>query len=345
MLDHAFRKVLIVDDSPMMLHLLDRVLTAGGYEVRQARNGSEALKLMVEDCADFVITDWHMPSMDGMELCRQLRSMNWPQYVYIAVLTSSEGSDDLIAALDAGADDFYIKPVVAPELLARMRAGTRFLSLERQLRAQARLDPLTGVLNRRTFEEVFAREWSYADRNDTELSCVMIDVDFFKTVNDRYGHPVGDAVLKALSHVLREESRLPDYVGRYGGEEFCILLPGANEEGAITFAERCRVAVLNKAFHTMEGVVHITASFGVAQRDYETVRPDHLLERADQALLWAKKKGRNRVIAHTKAHSERSLAGTGFISNSDVRLAQQLAAIHETIEPEEEIELSRVISR
>src|SRR4029079_12171308 len=96
----------------------------------QARNGSEALSLMLEECSDFIITDWHMPSMDGMELCRQLRSMTWPQYVYVAVLTSSEGTDDLIAALDAGADDFYIKPVVAPELLARMRAGTRVLKLE-----------------------------------------------------------------------------------------------------------------------------------------------------------------------------------------------------------------------
>lgn len=342
MLDHDFRKVLIVDDSPMMLHLLDRVLSAGGYQVRQARNGADALKLMVEECADFVITDWHMPSMGGMELCRQLRTMSWPQYVFVAVLTSSEGSDDLIAALDAGADDFYIKPVVAPELLARMRAGTRFLSLERQLRSQARLDCLTGVLNRRTFEEVFAREWNYAERNETQLSCVMIDVDYFKSVNDRFGHPVGDAVLRALSDVLRSESRLPDYVGRYGGEEFCILLPGTDEEGAVAFAERCRVAILNKGFHTIEGPVHITASFGVAERDYETVRPDHLLERADQALLWAKKKGRNRVFSHRVSFVERSLEGTGFINNDDVRVAQQLAALCDSIEPTE-VEMSRSV--
>ena len=178
MLNHPFKKVLIVDDSPMMLHLLDRVLSAGGYEVHQARNGFEALDKMQDECCDFVITDWHMPTMDGIELCRQLRSMSWPQYVYIAVLTSSDSSDDLVVALDAGADDFYIKPVVAPELLARMRAGTRFLSLERQLRIQARLDPLTEVLNRRTFEEVFSREWNFAERHGTQLSCVMMDVDF-----------------------------------------------------------------------------------------------------------------------------------------------------------------------
>lgn len=334
MVDQSFRKVLIVDDSPMMLHLLDRVLTAGGYEVRQARNGSEALALMVEECADFVITDWHMPSMNGMELCRQLRAMNLPQYVYIAVLTSSEGTDDLIAALDSGADDFYIKPVMAPELLARMRAGTRFLSLERQLRTQARLDPLTGVLNRRTFEEVFAREWSYASRNDTDLSCVMIDVDYFKSVNDRFGHPVGDAALRWLSHVLREESRTPDYVGRYGGEEFCMLLPGTNEEGAAIFAERCRVAVINKPLHIPHANVHLTASFGVAQRVFDTSRPDHLLERADQALLWAKRVGRNRVCTYSASSVERQLATTGGLITHDSR-GCDLAAICATIEPEE----------
>lgn len=340
MLEQSFRKVLIVDDSPMMLHLLDRVLTAGGYEVRQARNGSEALAMMLDDCADFVITDWHMPSMDGMELCRQLRALKLPQYVYIAVLTSSESSDDLISALDAGADDFYIKPVVAPELLARMRAGTRFLSLERQLRAQARLDPLTGVLNRRTFEEVFAREWNYADRNDTDLSCVMIDVDYFKSVNDRFGHPVGDAALRWLSHVLREESRTPDYVGRYGGEEFCMLLPGTNEEGAAAFAERCRLAVINKPLHIPTANVHLTASFGVAQRTFETARPDHLLERADQALLWAKREGRNRVCTHTQSIKERRLAATGTLNPNDARIARELAVLCAQIEPDE-VELMR----
>ncbi len=333
MLDQSFRKVLIVDDSPMMLHLLDRVLSAGGYEVRQARNGSEALELMMEDCADFVITDWHMPSMDGMELCRKLRGMTFPQYVYIAVLTSSEGSDDLISALDSGADDFYIKPVVAPELLARMRAGTRFLSLERQLRAQARIDSLTGVLNRRTFEEVFAREWNYSDRNDTELSCVMIDVDFFKNVNDRYGHPVGDSALRWLSHVLREESRQPDYVGRYGGEEFCMLLPGTNEEGAFAFAERCRLAVINKPLHIANANVHLTASFGVAQRDFSTARPDHLLERADQALLWAKKQGRNRVYSSSRSIAERGGVSKPACNNpNDSRIAREMAVIGATFE-------------
>lgn len=342
MLNHPFKKVLIVDDSPMMLHLLDRVLSAGGYEVHQSRNGFEALDKMQDECCDFVITDWHMPTMDGIELCRQLRSMSWPQYVYIAVLTSSDSSDDLVVALDAGADDFYIKPVVAPELLARMRAGTRFLSLERQLRVQARLDPLTEVLNRRTFEEMFSREWNFALRHGTKLSCVMMDVDFFKTVNDRYGHPVGDAVLRSLSQILREQSRTPDYVARYGGEEFCVMLPHTDEDGAAAFAERCRVAILNEPFATPEGFVHVTASFGVAQRDSETGRPDHLLERADQALLWSKKQGRNRVSTHTGSRAERigSQMQANRVVHESARLNRELEALCAAIQPVE-VQLAR----
>ncbi len=337
MLNHPFRKVLIVDDSPMMLHLLDRVLSAGGYEVHQARNGFEALDIMQDECCDFVVTDWHMPNMDGIELCRQIRTMEWPQYVFIAVLTSSDSSDDLIVALDAGADDFYIKPVVAPELLARMRAGTRFLSLERQLRVQARLDPLTEVLNRRTFEEMFSREWNFAERHGTQLSCVMMDVDYFKSVNDRFGHPVGDDVLRALSQILRGQSRSPDYVARYGGEEFCVMLPHTDEEGAAAFAERCRVAILNEPFLTAEGSVHVTASFGVAQRERETSRPDHLLERADQALLWAKKQGRNRVYTHHASRAERAVTPLppNRQSAEQQRINRELVAVLDTIEPAE----------
>ena len=341
MLNHPFRKVLIVDDSPMMLHLLDRVLSAGGYEVHQARNGFEALVIMQDNCCDYVITDWHMPNMDGIELCRQIRATAWPQYVFIAVLTSSDSSDDLIVALDAGADDFYIKPVVAGELLARMRAGSRFLSLERQLRVQARLDPLTESLNRRTFEEMFAREWNFAERHGTQLSCVMMDVDFFKSVNDRFGHPVGDDVLRSLSQILRDQSRTPDYVARYGGEEFCVMLPHTDEEGAAAFAEHCRIAILNEPFLTTEGSVHVTASFGVAHRDESTTRPDHLLERADQALLWAKKQGRNRVYTHQNSRAERSVTSPPptRLSAEHQRINRELAAMCDSIQPE--VELAR----
>jgi two-component system cell cycle response regulator len=305
MLDHPLRKILVVDDNPLMLHLLDKLLSAGGFEVHQALSGTEALEKMQIDYCDFVITDLNMPHMDGLELCRKLRQLPLPNYVFIGVLTSSDRSEDLIQALDSGADDFYRKPVVAGELLARLRAGTRLLSMERQLRSLASLDPLTEAINRRTFDEFSNREWGRAERHATPLSCIMMDVDYFKIVNDRFGHPVGDTVLREITKILREQCRVPDYLCRYGGEEFSILLPNTDETGASVVAERCRAAIMRTPFFTPECDIHLSASFGAAERDIVTNRPADMLCHADQALLWAKKQGRNQVYTYTQSQMER----------------------------------------
>lgn len=327
MFNHPFRKILVVDDNPLMLHLLDKLLSAAGYEVHQASNGTEALNKMLDQCCDFVITDLHMPHMNGLELCRQLRQLQLPNYVFIGVLTSSERSDDLIQALDAGADDFYRKPVVAGELLARLRAGSRFLALERKLRNQARLDPLTGAINRRSFDEYSKREWIYADRHSNPLSCIMMDVDYFKSVNDRFGHPVGDSILREITKILREQSRIPDYLCRYGGEEFSMLLPNTDEEGASALAERCRAAILRTPFFTPECDIHISASFGVAQRDSTTNRPEDLLYHSDQALLRAKRRGRNQVYTFTQYQNERTRANSVDLEKPVPRTIENLTAV------------------
>lgn len=305
MLEQPFRKTLIVDDNPLMLHLLDKLLSAGGYEVYHASNGLEAIETMHEQQCDIVITDWHMPRMDGLELCRNLRQMELPNYVFIGILTTSDNSDDLIEALDSGADDFYRKPIVAGELLARLRAGKRFLALERQLRNQARLDPLTQAINRRSFDEFLTREWSHSERHSLNLACVMIDVDYFKTVNDRFGHLTGDRVLCEVARILREECRLPDYLCRYGGEEFCILLPNTDEAGAYLFAERCRMAIQRTPFYTPERDIYLTASFGVADRDLITCHPENLISHADQSLMWSKRQGRNRTYTYSRSQVEK----------------------------------------
>ena len=291
-----FRKVLVVDDDPAMRRILSKILEADSYQVALATNGLEALEAMQGDFPSFVITDWDMPLLDGAEFCRMVRSKETSQYVYIVMLTGSpEGR--LVEGLEAGADDFITKPVKAAELLARMQAGARVLRLENRLRLLASHDPLTELLNRRSFFEFIETEWKRSSRIGYPLSCVMIDVDFFKSVNDSHGHPAGDAILKAISRKLAGCCRQTDCLCRYGGEEFCLLLPDTDEKAAVLWAERCRLAVAEGPFDAAETSIRVTISLGVAQRRDDTHNPERLLDLADRALLEAKRLGRNRVVA------------------------------------------------
>ena len=290
------RKVLVVDDDPAMRRLLSKILDTAGYQVATADNGFDAIAAMQDDFPSFVITDWDMPVLDGAEFCRRIRQEETPHYVYIVMLTGSpEGR--LVEGLAAGADDFITKPVKAPELLARMQAGARVLRLENRLRLLASHDPLTNLLNRRAFFELLATEWKRSSRIGYPLSCVMIDVDFFKRVNDTHGHLVGDEVLKSISWRLEECCRATDCVCRYGGEEFCVMLPDTDEQGVVLWAQRCRSAVAEGPLETAEMRIRVTISLGVAQRRDDTDSPEKLLDLADRALLEAKRLGRDRVVA------------------------------------------------
>jgi diguanylate cyclase (GGDEF)-like protein len=294
--ESQFRKVLVVDDDPAMRRILSRILESAGYDVAHAANGSEAIDAIQEDLPCFVVTDWDMPVLDGAEFCRMARRQNLPHYIYIVMLTSSD-TDRLVEGLSAGADDFITKPVKPQELLARLKAGTRVLVLEDQLRLLATRDPLTNLLNRRRFFEILQRQRSQSRRIGYPLSCAMIDLDFFKKINDAYGHLAGDTVLRLASRALQESCRETDFVCRYGGEEFSVLLPDTDEQVAVAWAERCRSAIAETPF-VVEGVsVQITASFGVAQWHHDTDTPEKFLDLADQALLAAKRSGRNRVVA------------------------------------------------
>lgn len=289
-------KVLLVDDDPAILRLLSIWLEKAGYCVAQARDGREALAAIERECPDFLITDWEMPVLDGLELCRSVRRLNLPHYLYILFLTVRASLDEKVAGLDVGADDFLTKPVHRDELLAQMRSGARVLQLERRLSELARTDALTGLPTRRTFYEGLVKEWERAKRIGFPLSCVMVDIDFFKRVNDVHGHPAGDAVLKAIADVLSQICRRSDTVCRYGGEEFCVLLPETTEHGAELWAERVRKRLASLVIPVGEKHVKVSASFGAAQKHDDTQTPEQLVDQADQALLCAKQSGRDRVV-------------------------------------------------
>jgi two-component system, cell cycle response regulator len=293
----TFQDVLVVDDDRVVRAVLTDMLEPAGFKVRHAANGIDALEMMRQECPYLVITDWHMSPVNGIELCTLLRKEKLPHYVYVVLLTSRSQSNDIITGLNAGADDFLTKPVHPGELSARLQTGLRILKLEHRLNNIAQHDTLTGALNRRTFYEIFDREWSRAVRHRLPLSCVMIDMDFFKNINDTHGHLVGDHVLKTFSDLLASLSRCSDYVCRWGGEEFCVLLPETDEAGAGLWAERCRTEIENKIFSSDQCRLAVTASFGIAQQHEEMEDPEQLIDRADRALYAAKRSGRNCVVA------------------------------------------------
>lgn len=291
-------KVLLVDDDRSILRIVAHWLTSEGYQTFQAADGEAALKLIESDCPDFVLTDWEMPRMDGLELCRRLRQMELPHYVYVIFLTVKAGLEETVAGLEVGANDFLCKPIDKVELLARMRAGGRVLELERRLSRMAYTDPLTGLLTRRAFYEALGREWERAKRYRLSLSCVMLDIDYFKRINDVHGHAAGDAVLAAVAQQLVSNCRACDLVCRHGGEEFCVLLPETPDLGAAQWAERVRQSMHDLHIDIGGTPVRVTCSFGTAQRHDDTQSGEQLIDQADQALLVAKRSGRDKVVRY-----------------------------------------------
>lgn len=291
-------KVLLVDDDRSILRIVAHWLTSEGYQTFQAADGEEALKLIEGDCPDFVLTDWEMPRMDGLELCRRLRQMKLPHYVYVIFLTVKAGLEETVAGLEVGANDFLRKPIEKCELLARMRAGARVLELYRRLSRVAYTDPLTGLLTRRAFYEALGREWERAKRYRLPLSCVMLDIDYFKRINDVHGHAAGDAVLAAVAQQLVRNCRACDLVCRHGGEEFCVLLPETPDLGAAQWAERVRQSMHDLHIDIGGTPVRVTCSFGTAQRHDDTQNGEQLVDQADQALLVAKRSGRDKVVRY-----------------------------------------------
>ncbi|MDA7979575.1 MAG: diguanylate cyclase [Pirellulales bacterium] len=304
-----FNRVLVVDDQPECLRLHEEILTKVGYEVFTADSAKAAIEISLATAPNFLITDWMMPEMDGLELCQYMRGANLPNYLYMIIVTVRTGANDVVEGLAAGADEFLRKPVDRAELVARMRSGERLLRMEQCLRENARRDALTGLPSRRAFNEDAEREFQRARRYRSPLSCVVMDVDHFKRINDVHGHGVGDAVLCRLGEALRTSRRNSDLVCRYGGEEFCALLPETGEEAAAGWTERVRRTIHRLEIPVDDLLLRVSASFGVAELLDDCRSVSQLFDAADQSLLVAKQSGRNRVVCY------KSLVTQGTISN------------------------------
>ncbi|MBN2123463.1 MAG: diguanylate cyclase [Deltaproteobacteria bacterium] len=287
--------------------MIEMVLSKRGFDVTCAENGKMALDLFRDRFFPMVLTDWMMPEMDGVELCRELRSRQPSGYIYILFLTVRGAREDVVAGLEAGADDYLTKPFHRMELLARISTGNRILKLERSLkrtneeiRRLSITDPLTGAYNRNYLKETLPKEIKRTLRYGHPLHVIMGDIDHFKAVNDVHGHQVGDEVLRAFTRCIRDSIRNNvDWVVRYGGEEFLVVLPETDEKGALTVAERLRNAVRESAVRVNGNEIRITASWGVsgfrASDPFSRLSHDDLIREADRCLLRAKEDGRNRV--------------------------------------------------
>ena len=307
--ENVAHRILIAEDDPVSRRILQAFLERWGYEVTVATDGAHALQILeAEASPSLAILDWMMPGMDGPQVCEKVRSQRKQPYVYILLLTARSQKDDVLCGLESGADDYLTKPFHAPELRARLQVGERILELQNGLIAareellfRATHDELTGLVNRRVILEAVAREHARHIREGGNFSVIMLDIDHFKKINDTYGHLAGDAVLKELALRITRCLRPYDTVGRYGGEEFVIVLPSQDRTGAAAVADRVLNSLRSAPFETAQGSISLTASCGIAvSTSSQPVDPQLLLHLADEALYKAKSGGRDRFEIATE---------------------------------------------
>jgi diguanylate cyclase (GGDEF)-like protein len=294
-------RVLVAEDDPVSRKIVEVSLRQWQYEVVSVADGNQALNTLGgDDPPRLALLDWMMPGKDGPQVCREFRSKPSSRYIYIILLTARGAKDDIVEGLEAGADDYIIKPFDAIELRARLLAGGRIVDLQdrlleaqEKLRHQATHDGLTGIMNRAAILEKLDVELQRSRRQKMPLTVIMADIDGFKTINDTYGHQVGDIVLRNVAQSLSSTVRIYDALGRYGGEEFLLVAPGcdAKEAGALGRRLQQRVREL-----VIDGLAsNVTCSFGLVTTSDGQADTDGLIRAADDALYRAKANGRDRI--------------------------------------------------
>ncbi len=311
-------KVLIAEDNRLTRLMLESTLRRWGYDVIATANGAEALEaLLSDDSIALAILDWMMPKGDGITVCREVRARRLEPYVYLILLTARNNKEDIVAGLEAGADDYIAKPFHPEELRVRIRVGQRIVDLHRkllqareELRVQALTDPLTRIWNHGAILDRLEEELRRAERRNTPVTCAMLDVDHFKRVNDTYGHSVGDHVLIETAQRLKEVLRPYDSLGRYGGEEFLIIVPNADTDSVHALGRRLCDAIRGEPYRLQRLELTITTSVGLSVWHPDQPIPTaQLIQQADLALYYVKRTGRNGyAVYHELPHVEEALS-------------------------------------
>jgi diguanylate cyclase (GGDEF)-like protein len=301
---HELRHVLVAEDDDVTRMRLEHLLTKWGHRVTSVSRGDVALEILSPSGPPHLaIVDWMMPGLDGVDLCRALRARKSDTYTYVILITAKDDPESMLVGLEAGADDFLAKPVAPEELRARLRAGQRIVELQERLiaareeqRRHADRDGLTGVSSRRRVLEVLDTSLSERAASGSELALAMIDMDEFKPINDKYGHLVGDRVLRTVCDRVQRILRRTDVFGRYGGDEFLVVLPETSQREALEIARRLCDVLASQPVEVDELTLHVTTSVGVATAEGAQGSREDLIKRADRALFRAKDAGGNRAI-------------------------------------------------
>lgn len=300
-------QVLIADDSPVSRRIVSAQVAEWGFQTVVVENGADAWEILASaESPRLAILDWQMPGLDGAEICRRLRAREDLHYTFIILMTSCDLPSSLVEGLKAGADEFVRKPFNPAELEQRLRTGRRIIELQDRLlatqetlRIQATRDSLTGLWNRAEILKVLDREWErhHRQKGRSTVGVLMVDVDDFKGINDRYGHLGGDEVLRSVGRLLPQTVRSYDQIGRVGGEEFLVVLPNASLNNVLAIGERMRFRVHQRPIRFRDSGIPVTISIGGASTTENVDSAIDLIRRADQALYAAKRGGRNRVCS------------------------------------------------